>query len=274
MAAQENKELKLDTKSPRPKEKKKMNDIVYGLLAFLVATAIMLVVLGGTFYIIVKNNVNGIGEKLRPKLTEVPVLRMALPEAPDPDDEKYMPEDEVRKKYREQQSSIAELQKQLEQQKKVNAELQKFEDDNEKFDAEIESEKNSVEAERKQIDADIDQLAKDKQKLDQIVAEGDKEGFKAYFENIDKETAAKLYEEIMKEEKTDNEAVQFAKMYEIMEPDAAAAIFQEMGTSKMDTILDIIRNMKKEVVAQILTEMKPDFASQITEKLAEQHFGK
>jgi flagellar motility protein MotE (MotC chaperone) len=42
-----------------------------------------------------------------------------------------------------------------------------------------------------------------------------------------------------------------------------------MGESKMDLIISIIKNIKKEKTSEILAAMKPEFASKLTEKMSQ-----
>ena len=58
----------------------------------------MLAVIGGAFYFIMHNNINGIGERYRKNLQAIPVLKLALPSVKDPDDPKYLTDDEIKKK--------------------------------------------------------------------------------------------------------------------------------------------------------------------------------
>jgi flagellar motility protein MotE (MotC chaperone) len=65
------------------------------------------------------------------------------------------------------------------------------------------------------------------------------------------------------------EAKKFSQLYEAMDSSASAKIFEQMGESKMDLIISIIKNIKKEKTSEILAAMKPEFASKLTEKMSQ-----
>jgi len=48
----------------------------------LITLIVIVSVVGGVFFIVIKNNVNGLAEKYRNNLKNIPVLRMALPPPP------------------------------------------------------------------------------------------------------------------------------------------------------------------------------------------------
>ncbi|MCX7922376.1 MAG: DUF615 domain-containing protein [Clostridia bacterium] len=248
--------------------------LLYGVLAFLTAIVIMAIVFGGVFYIVVSNNVNGIGEKYRKDIQSIPVLKMALPKVKDPDDDKYLTESEVRNKYRSLRKDKSELTTQLEEAKKKAVELQKQIDELTKVKAENEKIKKDMEFLKAQIENEKKQLAEDKKKIDELVAAGDKNGFKEYFEKVDKDTAQKLYAQIVQEQKISEEAKKFTQIYENMEPASAAGIFEQMGDTKLDLVIEIMKAMKKETSSQVLAEMTPDFAGKVTEKLSKLYLNK
>jgi flagellar motility protein MotE (MotC chaperone) len=250
----------------------KKNGFALGLIAFLTAVAIIAAVFGGVFFIVVHNNVRGLGEKYRKEIQAVPVLRLALPKKPDPDNPEYMTEAELRQKYLSLAKLNDELQKRLDAAKEEIEQLKTYKENYDSLCAEIEGKKKILDEREKKLENDIEQYNADKIKLDELVAMNDKEGFKAFFEKIDGENAKKLYSEILKSQKEDDEAKKYAAIYESMEPDAAAKILMQMGNAKMDLIVGILRYVKKETAAEILASMEPSFASGVAEKLSEPYF--
>jgi len=80
------------------------------------------VFVGGVFFIVIKNNVNGLAEKYRNNLKNIPVLRMALPPPPadyDPLDPKNLKLDELIEKYNQFRKENGELAKKLEETEKL-----------------------------------------------------------------------------------------------------------------------------------------------------------
>ena len=259
--------------SPNPqgssKKDGKQNGLVFTLLAFLTAIVVITAVLGGAFYFVINKNINGLAERYRKEINAIPVLRLALPKAPDPEDPKYMTADQLKDKYQELRKLKAELEKQLEEAGAKMQELQKYKDDQGKFTAELEREKNDLKQQQLQIDDKIKKLEEDKGKLDELVVNNNKGGFKEFFEKVDPANAERLYKEVVKEQKADEEAIKFAKIYETMDPSSAAKIFENLDSSKIELIVETLKNMKKEVSSEILASMDPAFAAKITVKLRE-----
>lgn len=244
------------------------NKVVYGLLAFLLAMAIIFLVLGSAFYLVVKNNVNGMGEKYRKNLQGVPVIKWALPQPPDPEDPKYMTFDELAEKYNALKKENQEQSKKLGELSASNAELQLYKNSEDKVKAEGDAAKKDLEAQNAQLEQKKKELTDERKKLDEIIASGDKVAFKDFYEKMDKENAQRIYTAILSEQKVSEEAKKFAQLYETMDPSAAAKIFEQMGTAKMDLVVDILRNMKKESAAEVLASMTPAYASKVSEKLS------
>lgn len=260
------------TNSTSPADNKansKKDQIVYGLLALLTAMIIICAVIGGAFYIFIRNNVYGWAEKYRENIQTIPVLRLALPKPGDPEDPRYLSEDELIKKYNDLRSKRDQLVKELELAKNDIMELQKYKDDWDKLKAENEKAIVDIENQKQELEAYRKEAEEDKTKVDELIARGDKEGFKQFFERVNKETASQLYSELIKEQKASEEAKSFAKLYEKMEPASAAKILERMGEGKMDLIVEILNNMKKDACAQVLAAMDPTFASKATVKLSE-----
>ncbi len=259
------------SESPTPRttdnNKKKPNGALLGLLAFAIATVIMAAVLGGAFYVVIHNNMGGLADKYRMNIKSIPVLKLALPQPLNPEDDKQMTEDEVREKYRELLKLRDDLRAQLEEKDKTIEQLEKDMAEYEKVNTENARIKSDVEAQQKQIDTERKQLEEDSKAVNELIANGDKQGFKEYFEKVDQETAERVYGEIIKEEKTDEQIKSYAKLYESMDTSAAAEIFEEMGSSKIDFVVEILKNMKKEVSAEVLSAMDPSYAAKLTDKL-------
>jgi flagellar motility protein MotE (MotC chaperone) len=233
----------------------------------------MVGVIGGAFYIVIHNNVNGLGERYRTNLQGLPLVKLALPAVADPTDPKYLTDDEIKKGYQELRKKNAELTKQLEEAKKNETELQKYKDDQDKTKAEDEKIKKDAEDQKAQIEAQKKQLDEDQKKVNELIASGDKAGFQAFFQKVDKDTASKIYTEIMKEQKASADATTFSQIYQTMDASAAAKIFEAMGDSKIDLVVEILKNMKKENTAAIIAAMTPDFSSTVTEKLSQAYMG-
>jgi len=244
----------------------KYGNLKFGILAFLVAVAIMTGILAGAFYLILHNNVYDVAEKYRKEIQNMPLLKWALPKAPDPEDPEYMTDMEVRSKYKEIKEQRDKLLEELNEANRVVDELKIYKDGYEKIVLEKEEEKIKLMEEKKKIEVDREEIQK-------LGAEGNKEGFKKYYETMDKDNAEILYREILLEEKIDADVKRFVQIYENMDEAAAARIFDEMGEQKIGLVVEILLKMRKEDSSAILAEMEPAFASKVTEKMAEGFLG-
>ncbi len=243
--------------------------MLFGLLAFLTAAIIMIVILGGVFYIIINKNINGLADRYRREIQSIPLLKMALPALADPEDPKYLSEKELRIKYQELRVMRDGLLEKIKEIEEENTELQKYKDEYEKILAENEQVKNDVEEQRLKIEQELKKVGDEKRKIDELIVKNDKTGFKEYFQNVNEETAKELYAQIIKEQKADENSKKFAQIYENMDPADAARILEEIGNSKLEIVVDVFKNMKKEASSEILAAMSTGFASKVSEELKE-----
>lgn len=246
---------------------KKGKGAAFTLIAFLSVVLIIAVVLGGVFYFVIRNNVNGLGERYRSNIQGIPILKLALPPVEDPLDPKYLTDKEIRQKYDEFRKANRDLVLQLEEARKQIADLQKAKDENASIKAEGEKVKSEAEAMKLAAEERQKQLDEYKRQVDLLVANGDKEGFKKFFESVDPEVAKQIYTDVMKQQKLDEDAKKFAQIYESMEADAAAGIMEKLGSGQLDMIAQMLHSMKKQSSSAILAAMDPAFAAKVTQKL-------
>lgn len=257
------------TLSQSVKDSNKKNGFLYGLLVFMTALTVMLLILGSVFYFFIHNNMYGLAERYRQNLQGIPLLRLALPSVPDPEDPKYLTEEQLKDKYNQLRSLRDSLQKQLEEANSTISELQEIKEENEQLSAENESIKKLMEDQNVKLEAEKKQIEEDRAKLAKLAADGDTEGFKAFYEKLDEKSASEIYAQIMQEEKLDADTAKFIQIYEKMDAGAAAAIFEKLSGTDMDLVVDILKNMKKDISAEILSQMNTDIAAKLTSKLSE-----
>lgn len=268
--AKGNKDEKQTVKSPQPQgsEKGKSNNgLLFGILAFLTAVIVIVGVFGVAFYFVIHNNVNGLGEKYRSNIQKYPLIKWVLPAVADPGDSKYLTPDEIKKRYEELRKNKDVLTKQLDDATKQIKDLQKLKDDLDKANADNAKIKQDAADKETQLADREKKLADEKKKVDSLIANGDKAGFKSYFETLDSATAQKIYADIMKEQKASDDIKKSAQLYESMDPAAAAKIFEQLGNTKIDLVVNTLKNMKKEISAEVMAGMDPVFAAKIAEKL-------
>jgi len=247
---------------------------LHGLLTVLLSILIVLAVFGGAFYYVLKNNIYNLGEYFRPRIEKTPIIRHALPPLPaweDPDDPKHLTQAELIKKYNEYRSDKADLTLRLEE---ANRRIMELESEKER----LSSLKDEAEAARldnekllEKIEQERAQLQKEKEEVAQIIARGNPEGLKDYFNRIDPETAQKIYTDIIKQEAADQQVKTMAKTYAEMEPANAAAILTELTSKDTDLVLDIISLMKSDESAEIMENMEPELAAELIKKLADRN---
>lgn len=253
-------------KSDATGEKKKRSKL-FTILIILLDIVIILAAFGAVFYFIFYNNIGGVTEKHYSTVKNIPLLNLALPEAPDPLNPKYMTQREIRDKYLEYKAENEELKKQIDEAKRKAEELQTYKDDYDTLTNEARTALQAIKTTGEAITEKERQLAEEKAKLDMAAAKGDKEAYREYFESIDPENAAAIYESVVKAQQTDENVKKFAQIYAEMDPASAAVIFEQMGTSKLDMITETLKAMNKSNSSEIIQSMTPDFAAKVTERL-------
>ncbi|HOJ09620.1 MAG TPA: DUF615 domain-containing protein [Clostridiales bacterium] len=236
-------------------------NVLFTLLVILTALVIMCIIIGGAFYMVIHNNVYGLGEKYREQIQNITLLKWALPKPMDSDDPKYLNDKEIREKYSEIKIERDDLLKQLNE---ANLEINRLIIYKQAYEKSIQDK----EKEKDYLAEEMKKLEKSKEEIQLLAVDGNKEGFKKYFETIDKEKAEKIYAQIMQDEKTEQDIKKFLQIYENMDEAAAARIFIEMGEKDIKLVVDILSGIKKEKASGILAEMKPEFASKVTREMS------
>lgn len=248
--------------------KSSKNSILFYVLTIITALLLVMLIIGSILFIAVKNNVNGIADSMGDSIRNIPVLSMALPAKPDPEDEKNMTEEQVRKKYNEIKAEKDLLEKQISDLNNKIEQADKQLSAKETNSALAQKQKSDLEKENSSLTAQVEGLKKDFAKVSDAIAKGDTASFKSYYEKIDPKTAADLYAKILTDEKMSADAKKYCSIYQEMDPSAVASIMEKMGTAKMNLIVEILRNLKKDVSAGIIAEMTPSFAAKVSEQLA------
>lgn len=249
------------------KPEKSAKKIGSGILTALLVIFIIAVVFGGVFYFLIRSNAGGLAERYRAVIQSIPLARLALPAAPDPSDPKYMTGDEIKDKYLEFRNENEALKKQLADANTKLDEHLAFREDYDRLLEDAEKRMEEAKAEEAALKEKELQMAELKATIDGLISNGDRESFKAYFEKLDPENAERIYAEIVKEQQDDANLKKFAQVYEVMDPSAAAAIFEQLGTAQLDLTVETLEAMKKEGSSAILESMTPEFAAKVTEKL-------
>ena len=252
----------------KQKKEDKHNDFLLGLSAFLVATSIMAILVIIAFYIVIHNNYNGLGEKYRNSIQNIPILNLALPDIPSNASLADMTFNQLKDKCIEYERKSQELSQSLDSANKTISDLQKYKDLVDKAQSDSDNAIKNLQYQQEQVDEAKKKLDDLQNNIDSLIAKGDQAGFKAYFEQIDNQTAKSLYEQVLKAQQLSSDTQKFISMYNAMDAKPAAKILEQLGDSKLNLVVDILKNMNKDKSAEILAKMSPSYASKVTDKLS------
>lgn len=223
------------------------------LVSFLIALVIIIIWLF-VFALLIKMDIGGFGSNvLAPVLQDVPIINKILP------GESYA--DSEGQKYRNLDEAMARI-KELEDQL---ASMTSSGAVNSDYIAELEAENTRLKEFEDEQKAFQERVAK----FDEEVVFNDKapslEEYIAYYQEIDPDNAAAIYEQAVKQvqadEKIKEKGEQFAKM-----DAASAAKILEVMTGDLDLVCQILETMKPDVSAAILQEMSVEYAAKITKR--------
>ncbi len=238
-----------DVKLNDGSEEEKSNPFV-NFLIVMVIVAIWLVI----FALLIKMNVGGVGTMLRPYLKNIPVINMILPEA---SDEEVM--EETGYNYKSLAEAIARI-------KELEAELENYKNSGNASQETIAQLQAEV-ARLKVFEENQQYYQELKEKFDKEVVYTDNapelEEYKKWYEEIDPENAAKIYEDVVEQLNYSKKVKEWAETYAKMEPENAAAILEEM-TGDTDLVADILLCMTSKQRADVMAAMDPVYAAKLT----------
>lgn len=248
---------------PDPKKKGKKNkkgetdeDSKGSGIAVALAGIIILIVWLGIIALLIHMDVGGIGTMVSPYLKNIPVVKNILPASASGDATSTENDPYAFSSMQEAVARVKELEKQVAKQKKqlaaaendsadlaqLKKQLKKYQDNEKKFEKEK---------------ADF---------YEQVVYADnapDISNYKTYYEEIEPETAEKLYKQVISDLQTDAKLQDYAAAYSAMKPKEAAAIFDTM-TNNLKLVGKILWTMKKDDRGAILGKMDPDTAAAVT----------
>lgn len=230
-------------------ESGKSGKLVSILVAILII-AIWLVI----FALLIKMNVGGMGSMLRPYLKNVPVINQILPAATD---------EEVKEDTGNRYKNLSEA---VDRIKELEAQLDQYTNDGNASSQTISELKAEI-ARLKVFEENAGRYQELKDKFDKDVVYTDNapsiDNYKTWYESIDPENAAQIYEQVVKDLQYSQQVKDWAETYSKMDAKNAAAILEEM-TGDTDLVSDILLCMTSKQRAAILAEMDPVFAAKLT----------
>ncbi len=231
--------------------------------AFLVFIIVLVAVIA--LLICIRMDVGHFGSKvLRPMIGDIPVISGVLPEKTD---------DEVREEtgYRNLAQAvlrIRELENELEALKagyaSSNASTGTTEDAEKIAELEKQIKKLKVyEKNQKTFENTKEEFYKEVVYNDNVKPDD----YVKWYESMDADTAAKLYKEVIKTEKEDEDKKELAESYAAMKPAQAAKILEVM-TADLDIVVSILDEMTPEQRGKIMGEMSSAYAAKVTKKMS------
>ena len=194
---------------------------------------------------------------LRPVLKDIPVINKILPDASD--EETAIESDYPYDNLQEALNHIAEQDAAI---GSKDAEISELNDKVTELQAEVDR--------LSTIAKDQSDFEDEKKKFyDEIVygeSAPDTDTYKEWYNEIDSESAASIYQDILQKEQVDDDIKKMAQSYESMKAAEAAKILETMGND-LDTVALIMNNMSDDSRGEVLAAMDPDFAANVTKKL-------
>ena len=194
---------------------------------------------------------------LRPVLKDIPVINKSLPDAAD--EETAIESDYPYDNLQEALNHIAEQDAAI---GSKDAEISELNDKVTELQAEVDR--------LSTIAKDQSDFEDEKKKFyDEIVygeSAPDTDTYKEWYNEIDSESAASIYQDILQKEQVDTDIKKMAQSYESMKAAEAAKILETMGND-LDTVALIMNNMSDDSRGEVLAAMDPDFAAAVTKKL-------
>ncbi len=226
-----------------------------GIVSFLIALIIVIIWLG-VFALLIKLDFAGFGSKvLTPILKDVPIINKILPGTVYTDNEgnEYKSLEQALARIEQLELEIESLGNSgnvssdyIAELEAENARLRVFEETQKTFEERV-------------FNFEQDVVFNDKAP--------DIEEYRAYYEEFDPENAAILYQQVIQQLQANESIKAQAKRFAEMEPASAAEIMEVM-TGDLDLICKILESMKEAESALIIAEMSPEYAAQVTKKMA------
>lgn len=258
-AVRQQKNARPDTKKKGKKNKKGSDNDSdddsrgSGVVVFFAGLIIILVWLA-IIALLIHMDVGGIGTMVSPYLKNVPGVNRILPESATQESTENDPY--AFSSMQEAVARVKQLEKQVARQKK---QLSSAKNDSEEL--------ASVKKQLKKYQQNEKQFEQEKADFYEQVVYADNapdiENYKTYYEEIEPETAEKLYKQVVSDIQTDSKLDDYAKAYSSMKPKEAAAIFDTM-TNNLRLVGKILWTMKADARGDILGQMDPDTAAAVT----------
>ena len=236
------------------KEKKTKGSLLKSILIVVLTLLFLLLV----FLLLLRMNVLGLGTTLGPSMRDWPLSYVYLPPevlAVEIDPETGEPVAVEPEETPEELKEIiklneSELKKKTEEVDILLKQVQSLKAENERLAV---FEKNQLAYE------------KDKRELDElIVRSGDQAAFADWYQKMNPDNAARLYQQTMMDLAVKEELDKLTKVYAEMKPKPAAKVLESMSTTRLEMVAMIIQNLDTAQAGKIMNELEPKVAARIT----------
>lgn len=215
---------------------------------------IVIIIWLAIFALLIKMNVGGIGSMLRPYLKNIPGINMILPDATD---------EEVSEESGGKYKSLSEA---IDRINELEAQLEQYQN-SDSADSSTIAELQAEVARLKTFEENAQYYQDLKDRFDKEVVYADNapdiENYKKWYESIDSDNAAKLYQQVVQDLQESQKVKDWAEAYAKMDADKAAAILEEM-TGDTNLVSKILNCMTSKQRAAVLAEMDPVYAAKLT----------
>ena len=208
---------------------------------------------------LIKLDVGGLGTTLRPYIKDVPVVNLMLPNVSD--EQIQWEENYPYKNMDEAMNELDLLKQQVEKLTKENTE-QAIEI------TQLRAENNRL----KNFEDDVKAFEERVKRFDQYVVFNDKApdvtAYKEFYESIEPENAAQLYQYVVELIQYDEGVIKQAELFANMKPGQAAEALQEM-TADIEFITKVLLAMKKDNATEIMNKMDALFVAKVMQRMTD-----
>lgn len=209
--------------------------------------------------LLIKLDVGGLGTTLRPYIKDVPVVNLMLPNVSD--EQIQWEENYPYKNMDEAMNELDLLKQQVEKLTKENTE-QAIEI------TQLRAENNRL----KNFEDDVKAFEERVKRFDQYVVFNDKApdvtAYKEFYESIEPENAAQLYQYVVELIQYDEGVIKQAELFANMKPGQAAEALQEM-TADIEFITKVLLAMKKDNATEIMNKMDALFVAKVMQRMTD-----
>ena len=243
---------KNDNEPKNPDEESVISKIGTGLMIILIILVWLAI-----FALLIKMDVGGMGTALRPLIKDVPVLNLILPDVPDDvliNEENYP--------YKNIKEAV-EVIKQLEEK------IDNLEDENGSYARkilELQAEVDRLKVYEDEYEAFEERVRRFDINVVYNSQAPDIEEYKKYYEEINPETAAEIYRQVVEQLAYDDAIKQKAQILKTMKPGNAAKALEEM-TADVEYSCKILLCLKVDEAAAIMDKMDTLFVARIVQTM-------